>query len=37
MLLVFDRAQRGLFGDAERAAFRALQDFPQRKQRISRT
>jgi len=31
VLLVFDRAQRGLFGEAERAAFRALQDFPQTK------
>lgn len=31
VLLVFDRAQRGLFGEAERAAFRALQAFPQHK------
>jgi len=31
VLLVFDRAQRGLFGEAERAAFRALQTFPQHK------
>jgi beta-ribofuranosylaminobenzene 5'-phosphate synthase len=29
VLLVFDRAERGLFGEAERAAFRALQAFPQ--------
>jgi beta-ribofuranosylaminobenzene 5'-phosphate synthase len=28
-LLVFDRAERGLFGEAERAAFRVLQAFPQ--------
>jgi beta-RFAP synthase len=31
VLLVFDRTQRGLFGEAERAAFRALQAFPQEK------
>jgi beta-ribofuranosylaminobenzene 5'-phosphate synthase len=31
VLLVFDRSQRGLFGEAERAAFRALQAFPQGK------
>ena len=31
VLLVFDPARRGLFGEAERAAFRALQDFPQSK------
>ena len=29
VLLAFDRARRGLFGEAERAAFRALQAFPQ--------
>jgi beta-RFAP synthase len=28
VLLVFDRGQRGVFGEAERAAFRALHDFP---------
>jgi len=28
VLLVFERARRGLFGEAERAAFRALEDFP---------
>ena len=31
VLLVFDRAERGLFGEAERAAFRALQAFPQQR------
>jgi beta-RFAP synthase len=31
LLLVFDRARRGLFGEAEREAFRALQAFPQAK------
>lgn len=30
VLLVFDRAGRGLHGEAERAAFRAAQAFPQR-------
>lgn len=30
-LLVFDRAQRGMFGEAERAAFRALREFPQQR------
>jgi beta-RFAP synthase len=29
VLLLFDRAARGLFGEAEREAFRALQAFPQ--------
>ncbi|HTT37845.1 MAG TPA: beta-ribofuranosylaminobenzene 5'-phosphate synthase family protein [Burkholderiales bacterium] len=29
VLLVFDRARRGLYGEAERAAFRALPAFPQ--------
>lgn len=29
VLLAFDRARQGLFGEAERAAFRALQAFPQ--------
>src|SRR5690349_1128317 len=31
VLLLFDRAARGLFGEAEREAFRALQAFPQNK------
>jgi beta-RFAP synthase len=31
VLLVLDRAERGLFGEAERAAFRALQAFPQQR------
>jgi beta-ribofuranosylaminobenzene 5'-phosphate synthase len=31
VLLVFDRAERGLFGEAERAAFRAMQAFPQQR------
>ena len=31
VLLVFDRVERGLFGEAERAAFRALQAFPQQR------
>jgi len=31
VLLVFDRVERGLFGEAERAAFRAMQAFPQQR------
>jgi len=31
VLLVFDRGERGLYGEAERAAFRALQAFPQQR------
>jgi beta-RFAP synthase len=31
LLLVFDSQRRGLFGEAERAAFRALESFPQAK------
>jgi beta-RFAP synthase len=31
VVLVFDRVERGLFGEAERAAFRAMQAFPQQR------